>query len=170
VVPAAVGLALLVPSASASAACHNTHVAAADARAATATLCLINAQRTQRGLPKLTRSVTLGRAARAFARDMVARRFFDHVSPDGGTLEDRLRAAGWSPSGSWSIGENIAWGSGRLGTPASIVHGWMTSPGHRANILKRGFRQIGIGIARGAPQGGVGGPAGTYVTDFAGGA
>ena len=42
----------------------------------------------------------------------------------------------------------------------------MESSGHRANILSSQFRHIGIGVARGAPASGVGGPAGTYTTDF----
>jgi uncharacterized protein YkwD len=68
---------------------------------------------------------------------------------------------------SWSLGENIAWGSGTLATPRSIVRAWMHSPEHRANILNGGFRDIGIGIATGAPV-----PLGsrlggaTYTTDF----
>ena len=70
---------------------------------------------------------------------MVDRRFFDHVSPGGGTMMDRLHAAGWNPGGAWSAGENIAWGSGELGTPARIVDAWMHSAGHRANILNRAF-------------------------------
>src|SRR2546423_1519821 len=64
-----------------------------------------------------------------------------------------------------TLGENIAWGSLQYSTPASIVKMWMHSPGHRANILRAGFRDIGIGIARGAPQAGVHGAA-TYTTDF----
>jgi uncharacterized protein YkwD len=43
----------------------------------------------------------------------------------------------------------------------------MHSPGHRANILRVAFRQIGIGIAAGAPFPGVDGAAAVYTTDFA---
>ena len=67
--------------------------------------------------------------------------------------------------GNWTIGENIAWGSGALATPRAIVNGWMHSPGHRANILRASFRDIGIGIRLGAPGPGLSGGA-TYVTDF----
>ena len=45
------------------------------------------------------------------------------------------------------------------------MYAWMHSPPHRANILNGTFSEIGIGIARGAPIGGVGDGA-TYVTDF----
>lgn len=161
-------LALAIGAPSALAACANTDAAPGDPDAVDATLCLLNKERTSRGLGTLTESTSLRKAADRYAADMVARRFFDHVSPGGGTFMDRIKAAGWTPSGSWTAGENLAWGTGELGTPASIVDGWMHSPGHRANILNGTFTQIGIGIADGAPQDGVD-DGGTYVTDFAGG-
>ncbi len=160
---------MAVGAPSALAACASTDVAPGDPAAADATLCLLNKERTSRGLGVLSESAVLDRAAGKFAQDMVDRGFFDHVSPGGGTFMDRIKAAGWAPSGSWTAGENIAWGSGSLATPASIVDGWMHSAGHRANILNGAFTQIGIGIADGAPQDGVRG-GGTYVTDFTGGA
>jgi uncharacterized protein YkwD len=165
--PAAVLAALVLP-APALAACSRTGAAPSSSEAVAATLCLLNAQRAAHGLPALTEVSTLDRAAGAYAGDMVARRFFDHVSPGGGTMMDRIKASGWlSAPGGWSAGENIAWGSGDLGTPARIVDGWMHSAPHRANILNGSFAEIGIGIAAGAPQPGVSGSAGTYVTDFA---
>jgi uncharacterized protein YkwD len=160
--------ALAVAAPSALAACPDGDVAASDSGAVAATLCLLNEERADHGLKAFDQSSTLDRAADDYAADMVKRRFFDHVSPGGGTMMDRIKAAGWAPSGSWSAGENIAWGSGSLATPASIVAGWMRSAGHRANILNDGFSQIGIGIAAGAPQSGIRG-GGTYVTDFASG-
>jgi uncharacterized protein YkwD len=165
-VAATAALALGAPSA--LAACANTDVAPGDPGAVDATLCLLNQQRASHGLGALTESPALEKAADKYAADMVARRFFDHVSPGGGTFMDRIKAAGWVASGSWTAGENIAWGSGSLGTPASIVDGWMHSAGHRANILNGAFTQIGIGIAEGAPQAGVD-DAGTYVNEFTGG-
>ncbi len=162
----AVAAALVAP-ADALASCRGADGPASGPRAATATLCLVNAQRTARGLRKLTSEPHLAAAADAFAQDMVTRQFFDHTSPGGGTMVDRLRSAGWLPaSGSWSAGENIAWGTGGLSTPSRIVAGWMASPGHRANILQPSFRQIGVGIAAGAPVDGAGPDGATYVTDF----
>jgi uncharacterized protein YkwD len=161
--------ALALPAPAALAACANEDAAASDAGAVAATLCLLNEQRAQHGLSALSASGTLDRAADAYAKDMVDRQFFDHVSPGGGTMMDRIKAAGWVAGGSWSAGENIAWGSGSLATPASIVDGWMHSAGHRANILNGSFGQVGIGIAAGAPQAGIRGGAGTYVTDFTSG-
>lgn len=138
------------------------------ARAAASTLCLINEERVERGLRPLDADRQLESAARGYAGAMVADGFFSHVSPDGGGLRGRLDAASWIPrSGSWSAGENIAWGSGELGAPQRIVKAWMASPGHRANILNRTFTELGLGIAVGAPDTAAGsGPAATYVVDF----
>ena len=166
-VPIVAFAALAVSAPAALAACDG-NVSASDSGAVAATLCLLNQERADHGLKAFTQSAILDRAADDYAADMVKRRFFDHVSPGGGTMMDRIKAAGWSPSGSWSAGENIAWGSGSLATPASIVNGWMHSAGHRANILNGSFSQIGIGVATGAPQGGIRGGA-TYVTDFTSG-
>jgi uncharacterized protein YkwD len=168
-VPIVAFTALALSAPAAMAACAERDVPASDSGAVAATLCLLNEQRADHGLKAFSESTTLDRAADDYAADMVKRRFFDHVSPGGGTMMDRIKAAGWAPSGSWSAGENIAWGSGSLATPASIVDGWMHSAGHRANILNESFSQIGIGIAAGAPQGGIRG-GGTYVTDFTSGA
>jgi|GEM_PF-637822 len=166
--PLVASVAFAVAAPAAMAACDGGDVAPTDPGAVAATLCLLNEQRGAHGLSPLSESAKLDRAADDYAADMVAREFFDHVSPGGGTMLDRIKAAGWVPNGSWSAGENIAWGSGSLATPASIVDGWMHSAGHRANILTGAYTQIGIGIADGAPQDGVRG-AGTYVTDFTSG-
>ena len=92
---------------------------------------------------------------------MAAHHFFDH-----GDFVTRIREAHYLRGAqSWVLGENIAWGSDRLGTPQAIVQAWMNSPGHRANILSRSFKEIGIGVSRGAPVAGVDDGV-TYATDF----
>ena len=91
----------------------------------------------------------------------VRHRYFAH-----GDFVGRIRRADYlSGAGTWSVGENIAWGSYDYATPRSIVRSWMHSPGHRANILSRRFREIGIGITLGAPVSGMD-RAATYATDF----
>ena len=65
----------------------------------------------------------------------------------------------------WSLGENLAWRSGAAATPAHIVEAWMRSPGHRRNILDGGFREIGVGLATGAPRR-TGGGGATYVNEL----
>jgi uncharacterized protein YkwD len=132
-----------------------------------ATLCLINAQRTAAGLNALTENERLTQASASFSQDMVARRYFDHSTPDGVTLEQRLTNVGYLSSGrSWAAGENLAWGQASLGTPNETIRAWMGSEGHRANILDARYREIGLGIATGTPSGGAGDNGATYATDF----
>lgn len=135
-------------------------------RASDALLCLLNRERVRRGLAPLQADANLARTARAHSLDMVRRSYFEHESPDGRTPFDRILATRYVPKGaSWTLGENIGWGTLSLATPAAIVKAWMASPAHRVNILDKRFRQIGIGIAVGVPQ--PRGQAGaTYTTDF----
>jgi uncharacterized protein YkwD len=138
-----------------------------------ATLCLINRERMSRGLRPLVSNELLASAALSHSRDMVARRYFAHDSPDGRSVGDRLRAAGYGLGGHASAGENLAWGSGAKGTPASIVDKWMNSPPHRDDILRPSFTEIGIGIALGPPVRDAvlrnpSAVAATYTTDFGG--
>jgi len=164
--------ALALPaSSSAAVSCEDANLMSSRAKLAqirAATLCLINDERTSRGLAPLTSSRPLREAAQRYSRLMVRERFFGHVSPGGSTLTSRVRrqTAYLRGARSWALGENIAWGSGTLGSPARIVTAWMGSPDHRANILKPGFRNIGIGIADGAPRPTRGLDAATYTTDF----
>jgi uncharacterized protein YkwD len=169
--------ALPLPAASASAkphgkrhslgACSSSHAqvrAAAIRRSRDATLCLLNRVRARHGLPPLRLNAKLSRAARRHSRDMVRHRYFAHDSRDGRSPFQRMRATRYVPRrASWWLGENIAWGSGSLGAPASVVRMWMHSKPHRANILSRRFRDVGIGIAPRAPNGRRGA---TYTTDF----
>ena len=131
-----------------------------------ATLCLLNGERSRRGLPRLRLNDRLSDAANRHSSDMVRRGYFAHDSLTGASFVDRIRRTGYLRSvRAWSVGENLAWGSGNRGTPEQILREWMNSPGHRANILTTRFREIGIGVAAGAPRR-VGLPAATYTTDF----
>ena len=87
-------------------------------------------------------NLALTRAAQNYAQYMGAANFFDHYGPDGSTPWSRAEAEGYT---GWTyMGENIAAG---YATPAAVMAGWMNSPGHRANILEPGFRDIGVGYA-----------------------
>lgn len=126
-------------------------------------LCLVNRARDDRGLGRLRVELRLGHAARVYSRAMVVRRFFAHDGPLGDPVS-RLRRAGYIRAGEgWTIGENLAWGSGRLATPQAVVRAWLHSPGHRANLLGATFREIGIGVALGTP---VGRDGATYTQEF----
>ncbi len=113
---------------------------------------LINKQRAKRGLRPVRARYDLTRAARVHSRDMARRNRLTHRSASGHWLGTRLRRFDYTRSGyrSWSVGENIAWGRyGTLyATPTAIVAAWMNSYSHRKVILRRVFRDVGIGVAK----------------------
>jgi uncharacterized protein YkwD len=163
--------AMLAPAGAEASGCANANIKPNSANlevVRSAVLCLHNAERARHGLPMLRENWRLRSAASRHSARMVGSHFFDHTTPAGLTMSERIRGTGYtSGARAWSIGENIAWGSGRLATAAQIQSAWMHSPGHRANILQRSFREIGIGIQPGVPvhlsasQSGA-----TYTTDF----
>ena len=112
-------------------------------------LDLVNAARRDAGLSPLAADPALSRAAQAHAADMLRRRYFDHRTPDGGTIMDRY---GFAIRGGGTVAENIA-RCRRCPVPAdaaavdSLHDDWMSSPGHRRNILAAGFDRYGFGIA-----------------------
>ena len=81
----------------------------------------------------------LRRSARSHAEDMAEQQYFSHDSKDGRSPFDRMREAGYRGC---AMGENIAAGQP---TPASVMDDWIHSPGHCANILQPGFKQLGVG-------------------------
>ena len=148
--------------------CENADVGPTDANEAVvraAILCLHNQIRADRDLPLLRENARLRRAAAGHSSDMVGRGFFEHTTPDGVTMVERIMATRYaSPRVGWAIGENLAWGTGNLATPRAIMKAWMDSPGHRANVVKRAYREIGIGVVTGVPSDR--GAGATYTADF----
>lgn len=160
------------PAAARTGACPHANVvptASTLSEARSATMCLVNRQRTKHGLRKLRANPTLNASAGSYAREMVQRSFFDHTSPTGETFVDRIRRDTRYLAGAlrWEIGENLAWGTGSKATPAQIVSEWMHSPEHRANILRPTFREMGLGIALGTPvHAAAASGAATYANQF----
>jgi uncharacterized protein YkwD len=157
-------LALAAPAPASAATCKGADANPAGTNLKTvkrATICLLNQQRRRHGLKKLKTNSRLSLASQRHSNSMVARKVFQH-----GNFVGRIKAARYlKGAGSWSVGENIAWGSGTLATPEEIVRAWMNSPPHRHNILATKFREIGVGVARGVPvrRNFTGA---TYTTDF----
>ncbi|HET9740656.1 MAG TPA: CAP domain-containing protein [Solirubrobacteraceae bacterium] len=130
-----------------------------------AILCLHNKVRAQNDLSPLRENRRLRRAARAHSRDMTAAGYFEHTAPDGTTMVQRILRADYARDDQgWMLGENLAWGTGSLGTPRGAMKAWMASPGHRANILKAGFRELGVGVVARVPSSDAAGA--TYTVDF----
>lgn len=134
-----------------------------------AVLCLINRERAEHGEAPLAANPELERAAEGHSTELVSDDYFAHVTPAGFTPVDRIRATGYIPGTEvgYVIGENLAWGTLGLSTPASIVAAWIASPGHLANILEAQYRETGIGIVPGVPSSLAGGePGATYAQEF----
>ena len=149
---------VVAPSAASANSCAhaNTHVSRATRyQLRRAVVCLINKQRTSRGLPRLHANGRLDRSAQHWTDTMVERQIFTH----GSNFAGRISAVGFD----WSTaGENIAVG---FVTPFQVVKAWMASLGHCQNILYPAFSQVGTGLLnRGIA--GYGGAA-TWTQDFA---
>jgi uncharacterized protein YkwD len=115
----------------------------------------VNLERAQRGLPRLRVSPSLVTSARTHSADMGQRKYFDHNVPGGETWQARVIRSGYSLRGYkvWKAGEDIYWGAGLKSSPVAAVDAWMHSASHRAVILAKGFRDIGVGAIQ-APDGG----------------
>jgi uncharacterized protein YkwD len=130
-------------------------------------LCLINVERGQRGLAPVAASTLLGRAASSHSSDMVRRKYFSHVTPSGQDMRRRVARTGYLRGSRCPVlGETIAWGSDLFATPASLVDELMLSPAHRRIVLDRRYREVGVGLALGAPMDGMGEAGSTLALNF----
>ena len=97
----------------------------------------VNEVRSRHGLRPLAVDLRLERAARAHSTAMVRSGSFAH-----GNVGRRLAAVGVRGR---VYGENLAWGVGSSASAANVIRMWLNSPSHRANLLRPGFRRIGLG-------------------------
>lgn len=98
---------------------------------------LVNEERAKAGLSALTMDADITAAANVRAKEI--KELFSHTRPDGSSFSTVLKEQGVIFRGS---GENIAWGQT---SPEQVMNGWMNSDGHRANILNKNFKNIGVG-------------------------
>ncbi len=96
----------------------------------------------------LSENAKLDASALVKTKDMFAKQYFEHTSPDGKTISDLVGNTGYEYI---VIGENLALGNFTSST--DVVDAWMASPGHRANILNTRFTEIGIGVLQGQYEG-----------------
>lgn len=104
---------------------------------------LVNDIRRQNGLPELQYDWELCRVARIKSQDMKDSGYFSHTSPTYGSPFQMMKSFGIKYR---SAGENIARGQS---TPEAVVNAWMSSSGHRANILNSSYTHIGVGFVSG---------------------
>jgi uncharacterized protein YkwD len=107
-----------------------------------AMVCLVNQTRAAHGLPAVRPSSILRRSAALRASAIVRCRQFSHT-PCGQSFGSVFRAVGYT-RGRAAVGENLAWGSGSLGSAEHALSRWLTSPGHRRVLLSRGWRELGV--------------------------
>ena len=105
---------------------------------AAAVVDLVNQERAAAGLAPLSVDVTVSRAAQERAQELVTT--FSHTRPNGTSCFTVLQEYGVSYMGA---GENIAAGQR---SAQEVMHAWMNSEGHRANILNGSFTEIGVGV------------------------
>lgn len=96
----------------------------------------------------LTENPLLDIAAQNKVNDMFASQYFEHTSPKGVDASALAIAAGYEYI---AIGENLAMGD--YENDADVVQAWMNSVGHRANILKAGYWEIGVAVGYGMFKG-----------------
>jgi len=101
---------------------------------------LVNQRRSEVGCPPLSWHAPSAAVAEARSADMIERRYFDHVTPDGHTVFDQLRDKGIAAWG--SIAENIA--LTQVG-PSAVLELWRDSPPHRKNLDNCAFTHEAIG-------------------------
>ena len=103
---------------------------------------LVNRERNKAGLAPLKLDERLCSTARWHAVDMAVGNYFEHRDRQGRTVGERLSSYGYHYR---YCGQNIAAGQQ---TPEEVVQAWMKSPGHRENILRREFREVGIAFVQ----------------------
>ena len=109
----------------------------------------MNRVRARHGLHALRLDTHLQRAAVAHSREMIATDVFSHGAFARRMLRFDVKSR--------IAGENLAWGTGPLGSATAIVQAWLASPEHRTNLLDPGFTRVGLAMPAGSfnGQGGV---------------
>jgi uncharacterized protein YkwD len=129
----------------------------------------LNRVRAAHGLRPLRAAPSLVVSARRHSAQMGRRGFFAHESADGTPFWRRIERF-YVDDGfrSWEVGENIFWQSPASLAGLSVVRSWLSSPGHRANVLSRTWREAGVGAIslRSAPGVYGGAPVTIVTVDF----
>lgn len=100
-------------------------------------LSLVNEVRQENGTGNVTWCPALVRSSRAHSEDMSVQNYFDHASPDGGTIGTRASDAGYKYK---TVGENIAFGQRDV---KEVMEAWIDSPGHFENLISSNFEHFG---------------------------
>lgn len=127
--------------------------------------CMIEFAREKAGLAALAATPSLESSSAAKAADIIGCNEFSHTAC-GREFTYWFEQDGYGqPGGCWGAGENIAWGTGELGTVRSILTAWVNSPEHLENMLESSYDEFGVGLEVGSLKGYTG--AHVWVTHFA---
>lgn len=107
-----------------------------------------NKERLAQNLLALRENKKLNLSASKKVDDMFAKQYFEHVSPSGVGVSDLGKSVGYEYI---TIGENLALGN--FTDSNDVVAAWMASPGHRANILRSKYQEIGVSAKEGIYKG-----------------
>lgn len=110
-------------------------------------LCMHNYARAASGLVPVIASKQLRVSSARKAKDMKSCNDFSHEAC-GRSAFYWLRKVGFM-RGTYGAGENLAFGSGALGSVRTIMSNWLNSDEHRTILLMPAYREIGIGMAEG---------------------
>jgi len=113
--------------------------------------CMVDFARRQVGLGELTPAAVLQGSALEKSADILRCDSFSHFAC-GREFSYWIKAAGYTSTPCWRIGENLAWGTGEYGSVRSIFLAWMRSPEHRQNILGE-YEETGISLRVGSLNG-----------------
>ncbi|MDP4038479.1 MAG: CAP domain-containing protein [bacterium] len=108
---------------------------------------LTNNERAKAGIAPLNINTTLSKAAKAKATDMLAKNYWSHYSPEGSSPWNFFQKSGYKYN---FAGENLA---RNFSTSSGVMSGWMTSSGHKANILNPKYTDIGMAVVNGKMDG-----------------
>jgi uncharacterized protein YkwD len=128
----------------------------------------LNVLRASHGLSRLRVSPSLTTAATVHSTSMAKKGYFSHNSANGNSFSQRLAyfypARGYR---SWSVGENLLWGSPDIGAVRALKL-WLASPPHRANLLNPRWREVGLAAVHSTSAPGVyhNAPATIVTADF----
>lgn len=108
---------------------------------------MTNRKRVEQGLQALSYNGKLAEAAQKKAEDMIAKNYWAHYPPGGGTPWDFVVGAGYKYE---FAGENLAHG---FMFSDQVVEAWMNSDSHRSNLLKSEYDEVGFAVLNGTLQG-----------------
>ena len=105
---------------------------------------LINNVRNANGVENLCYNETLAQIADIRAKDMIERNYFGHYTPEKTTVFNLMND--WGIKAKYR-GENLAISNPPdYVTPEKVVNAWMESGNHKLNLLRKVYRNIGVGI------------------------